>query len=158
MDLYDIRILKALEENAELPLNDIGKRVGLHSPSAVSKRIARLKEEGYIERITAKVNYSKLGFGFATMTLIEGRYRKKSEEALGTALCSLPGVVSVHNTLGCSDFFIRTLSRNMEEYRRIMEKVFDTNIVERSTTHAIMRTFRDGDFSSVSLREGDGKD
>ncbi len=157
LDIYDIRILKVLEENAELPLNDIGRKVGLHSPSAVSKRISKLKENGYIERITAKLNYEKLGFGFATMTLIEGKHRKKSEELLGEKLCKLPGVVAVHNTLGGTDFIVRTINRNMEEYTRTLDMMLETNSVERSNTRAIIRTFKDMDYSSIKLMEEDGR-
>ena len=151
-----MRILKVLEENAELPLNDIGKKIGLVSPSAVSKRISKLKESGYIEKIVAKLNYRKLGFDFATITMIEGKVQKKCEDNLGKKLSLLPGVVSVHSTLGESDFTLRTINRNMEEYTRTFDMMLDTKSIERSTTWAIVKTFRDADFSNVRLSDEDG--
>lgn len=157
LDIYDIRILKVLEENAELPLNDIGKKVGLMSPSAVSKRISKLKENGYIERITAKLNYEKLGFGFSTVTLIEGKHTKKADAALAERLCSVQGVISVHNTLGGSDFVVRTVNRNMADYSKALELLLDYGMVERSITRAITRTYKEMDYSNIKLTEGDGR-
>ncbi len=155
MDIYDIRILKVLEENAELPLNDIGKKVGLLSPSAVSKRISKLKENGYIERITARLNYEKLGFNFAAVTFLEGRHKKNSENITGEKISRMPGVVAVHNTLGDSDFIVRTINRDMGEFTRTLDMILDTNMVERSKTRAIVKTFKDMDFTGVKVDEED---
>lgn len=152
-----MRILKTLEENAELPLNDIGRKIGLMSPSAVSKRISKLKESGYIEKIVARVNYRMLGFDFAAITLIEGKIQKKCEENLGKKLSSIPSVVSVHSTLGESDFILRTLNRNMTEYTKTLDLMMDTKSIERSTTRAIVKTYRDADFSNVKLADEDAR-
>lgn len=157
MDKYDIRILKVLEDDAELPLNEIGKKVGLLSPSAVSKRISKLKENGYIEKITAKLNYEKLGFGFATVTYIEGKHQRRLEDSLGKKLCTLPGVVSVHNILGGSDFILRTINKDMSDYTRTLDMALDTNNIERSVTRAITRTFMDMDYTNVNLFDEEEK-
>jgi len=74
MDVFDFRILKILQEDATLSLKEIGLKVGLFSPSAVSKRIKNLQDQGYIKRIRAEIDYTKLGFGFQTLTMIRGKY------------------------------------------------------------------------------------
>ncbi|MEM4090523.1 MAG: winged helix-turn-helix transcriptional regulator, partial [Thermoplasmatales archaeon] len=67
MDNFDRRILRLLEQDATLSLKEIGKSVGLYSPSAVSKRIDDLKKKGFIKKISATLDFSKLGFNFYTM-------------------------------------------------------------------------------------------
>ena len=39
-------------------MKEIGKRVGLYSPSAISKRIEGLRMNGYIKKITATLDVS----------------------------------------------------------------------------------------------------
>ena len=56
MDEFDKRILKLLRVDATMSLKEIGKKVGLYSPSAISKRIDGLKREGYIKKITATID------------------------------------------------------------------------------------------------------
>jgi len=151
LDEYDMRILKVLEENAELPLNEIGKRVGILSASAVSKRISRLKEEGYIERVTAKINYEKLGFNFSTLTQLRVKYRKNYADVLGKKLASIPDVVSVYNTLGDADFMIFAMNRNKDEFSRTLETILALNDIERSDTKTIIRTFKEMDYTGIHL-------
>ncbi len=155
LDVYDLRILKVLEDNAELPLNEIGKKVGILSASAVSKRISRLKEDGYIERVTAKLNYEKLGFNFSTMTLMRAKYRKNYADVLGKKLAMMPDIVSVYNTLGDADFLVCTINRNKDEFTKSLERILAISDIERSDTKTVIKTFKEMDYSGVRLFEDD---
>ena len=150
-----MRILKVLEDNAELPLNEIGKKVGILSASAVSKRISRLKEDGYIERVTARLNYEKLGFNFNTLTLMRVKYRKNFADVLGKKLAMLPDVISVYNTLGDADFLICTMNRTKDEFTKTLERILTISDIERSDTKTVIRTFKEMDYSGVQLFEDD---
>ena len=55
LDDRDRKILSLLQADAETPLGELAESVAL-SPSACSRRIARLKEEGYIGRMTAELD------------------------------------------------------------------------------------------------------
>lgn len=61
MDSIDRKIISLLQQNARLPLKSIAADVHLSSP-AVSARIERLEQEGYIEGYTVSLNHEKLGF------------------------------------------------------------------------------------------------
>ncbi|WP_312858639.1 Lrp/AsnC family transcriptional regulator [Rhizobium sp. G21] len=52
MDEIDRTILELLQDNADQPAKRIADHVGL-SPSAVERRIARLKQTGVIQKIAA---------------------------------------------------------------------------------------------------------
>ena len=55
LDKIDRRIMEILQQDARTPIKDIAKEVFLTSP-AVSARINRLVEEGYIVGFHAEIN------------------------------------------------------------------------------------------------------
>ena len=59
MDSYDKKILFILQRNADLPLSEISRRVGL-SPTPCWNRIKRLEEEGVILKKVTILNKEKL--------------------------------------------------------------------------------------------------
>ncbi|MGC8561702.1 MAG: Lrp/AsnC family transcriptional regulator [Thermoplasmata archaeon] len=151
MDEFDKRILKLLREDATLSLKEIGKRVGLYSPSAISKRIEVLKMNGYIKKITATIDYSKMGFSFVTITLIRGKYGGNYKEIIAEKLKKIPGIVSVYFLLGDIDFMVQTVSRGKDEYSKILERISSINEIERSDTRTILQTFKEMDYNTVDI-------
>ncbi|MEM4379526.1 MAG: Lrp/AsnC family transcriptional regulator [Thermoplasmatales archaeon] len=151
MDEFDKRILKVLREDATLSLKEIGKRVGLYSPSAISKRIENLKMNGYIKKVSATIDYSKMGISFSTLTMLRGKYGGNYKDVIAEKLKKIPGVVSVYFLLGDIDFAVYTLCRNKEEYEKILDRISSIPEIERSDTRTILTTYKDMDFSSVEL-------
>jgi DNA-binding Lrp family transcriptional regulator len=151
MDEFDKRILKLLREDATLSLKEIGKRVGLYSPSAISKRIESLKMNGYIKKITATLDYSKMGFSFVTLTLIRGKYGGNYKDVIADKLRKVPGIVSVYFLLGDIDFVVHTISRNKEEYSKVLDRISSIAEIERSDTRTILQTYKEMDFGTVEI-------
>ncbi len=151
MDEFDKRILKLLRVDATMSLKEIGKKVGLYSPSAISKRIDGLKREGYIKKITATIDYSKLGFNFITITFVRGKYGAGYKDMIAEKLKDTPGIVSVYFLLGDIDFLIFTISKSKEDYSKMLDKISSIPQVERSDTRTVLQTFRESDFSSVDF-------
>lgn len=151
MDTFDARILKAVESNAELQLKEIGKRVGIFSPSAISKRLKSLKEEGYITKVAASLDYSKLGFDFMTITFVRAKFSKNYNNLLGQRLMKLPGVVSLYFLLGDIDFVMITVNRSKEEYEKTLDMLMALEGIERSDTRVVLQTFSEMDFRHVDL-------
>src|SRR3569832_660568 len=61
MDDIDITILQALQENARIPIAELGRKAGL-SGKAVAERVKRLEEDGVISGYRAVLNPAKIGF------------------------------------------------------------------------------------------------
>ncbi len=61
MDKIDRKILHILQQNARMSIKDIAAQVFLSSP-AVSTRIERLENDGFITGYRAEVNLVKLGY------------------------------------------------------------------------------------------------
>ena len=151
MDNFDRRILRLLEEDATLSLKEIGKRVGLYSPSAVSKRIDGLKKKGFIKKISATLNFSKLGFNFYTMTFVRGKYGTHYKDKIADQLMEIPGIACVYFLLGDIDFLLYTISKDKEEYSKILDRISSIPEIERSDTRTVLQSYREMDFSSVDF-------
>lgn len=60
LDNTSWQIIAILQNDARIPMKELGKQVGLSAP-AVAERVHRLEEAGIILRYRAEVNWEKLG-------------------------------------------------------------------------------------------------
>lgn len=61
IDDLNWRILVALQHNARASYSGIGRKIGL-TPPAVAERVKKMEDMGIIEKYTARVAHSKLGY------------------------------------------------------------------------------------------------
>ncbi|MEN9932445.1 MAG: Leucineresponsive regulatory protein [Pseudomonadota bacterium] len=117
-DAFDWKILALLQENAELSATQIGERIGL-SQSPVSRRIARLKAQGYVRRTVALLDRYKLGLTaqiFAQVKL--SAHGRTHLEEFTAAIRDFPEVLECHVLMGSVDFLLRVVAKDIGEYER----------------------------------------
>ena len=93
LDKFDISILEALQQDARLSLQDLGKIVGL-TASPCWTRVKRLEDAGIIEGYTVRLSPEKLGL--PETVILHVSLDSHSDEALfefGRALESIPEVL-----------------------------------------------------------------
>lgn len=61
LDNTDKHILKELSENSRITMKELGQKVHL-TGQATASRIAKLEDNGIIEKYTIKINQNKLGY------------------------------------------------------------------------------------------------
>lgn len=122
LDAIDLRILKALQEDADITNVELADRVGL-SPSPCLRRVRLLEEAGIISRrvtlldpaaIDLKVNV------FVSVTL-----EKQVEEHLKefeTAIRRRPEVVECYLMTGESDYLLRVVVTDLGSYERFLKQ------------------------------------
>lgn len=93
MDNLDAKIINILQDNARIPLKQLAEQVFLSSP-AVSARIAKLEQEGYIGGYSATVNLEKLNYHVTAFINMELNPKQKS--------AFYPFVDSCPNVLECN--------------------------------------------------------
>ena len=69
LDEIDIKILNQLKKNARTPLKELSSEVYLTTP-AVSARIEKLEQDGFIKGYHADLDMEKLGYGIKAFILI----------------------------------------------------------------------------------------
>jgi Lrp/AsnC family transcriptional regulator len=116
IDERDRKILDLLQGNAEMAVNDIADAVAL-SASACSRRITRLREEGYISRSVAMLDRKKVGLPTTVFVIVRtGRHESGWLEDFHAAVGTIPEIVEVHRLTGNFDYIIKMVLPNVEHY------------------------------------------
>ncbi|MDD7719263.1 MAG: Lrp/AsnC family transcriptional regulator [Eubacteriaceae bacterium] len=90
LDETDFKLLDLLRQNARMPLKDLSAEVFLSTP-AVSARIEKLENDGFIKGYHAATDYEKLGNGIKAFIMITVRPEDKPEfiEFMNSSECVL---------------------------------------------------------------------
>ncbi|WP_297111043.1 Lrp/AsnC family transcriptional regulator [uncultured Devosia sp.] len=116
LDDRDRKILSLLQADAETPVGELAESVAL-SPSACSRRIARLKAEGYIARTTAELDRSKMGLPTTVFVIVRtGSHAADWLEKFHAAVAAVPEIVEVHRLTGNFDYILKIVLPNVEHY------------------------------------------
>jgi len=116
MDQTDRRILAILQEDATLPVAEIGQRVGL-SPTPCWRRIQKLRSAGVIEKTVALVDPKSLGLDLIVFIEVEARdHSPEWQERFLAGVAKLPEVLEVVRMAGETDYWLRVAVRDMAHF------------------------------------------
>jgi len=122
LDKTDLRILKLLQENANLSATDIADRVGL-SQSPCWRRINALQENGYIQAKVALLDRHKLDLGIvAFMNIKLSNHGRNSLEEFEQAIVDFPEVVECWTISGNMDYILRVVTKDIQSYEAFLRK------------------------------------
>lgn len=147
IDSFDIKILNIIQRDNRLPAEKIAHQVGL-SPSAVQRRLKRLRAERIIEADVAMVSPEAVGL---TLTAIVGviidkdRPLLKAIKEFKELMLNTPEVMQCYDVTGEFDFIVIVTAKHMQEYEIISRKIFMENPnVRRYKSSLVVRRFKSG--------------
>lgn len=120
LDLFDKKILRALQADGRLSIQDLSERVGL-SASPVSRRLRNLEERGVIQGYCALLDEARLGYGVSVFVSVQ--LDKQIDEALAgfeAAMASFPEVVDCWLMTGNRDYLIRVATSDLKEFEAFL--------------------------------------
>lgn len=116
LDNRDRKILDLLQANAERAVSEIADAVAL-STSACSRRIARLREDGYIARSVAVLDRHRVGLPTTVFVIVRtGKHESGWLEQFHAAVSTIPEIVEVHRLTGNFDYILKLVLPNVEHY------------------------------------------
>lgn len=142
IDEIDKKILEHLQEDCRVSLEELSSKLNLPK-STLHYRIKRLERMGIIEGYYAKVDPSKLGKDYITITLVRAKYGPGYHKRVGEKLANLPGVWGVYFVLGETDFVVLAKTRSREEFMGILEKMINDEDIERTSTLAVVEVIKE---------------
>ncbi|WP_062115165.1 Lrp/AsnC family transcriptional regulator [Aureimonas sp. AU40] len=127
LDDRDHQLLTLLQDDADRSVAELAERLAL-SPSACSRRIQRLKDEGYIARRVALVDRRRINLPTTIFVLVKtARHEKGWLEEFHQAVNAIPEIVEVHRLTGNVDYILKIVLPNVEHYdttyKRLVSKV-----------------------------------
>lgn len=150
LDKFDIAILEALQKDARISLQELGKQVGLTS-SPCWNRVKRMEEAGVIEGYSVRVNPEKIGL--TETVILHVTLDNHSDEALfqfGQALEAVPEVMEALLVSGDYDYYIRVAVEGTKGYERFLrEKLYKIPGIRNSKSSFVLRRLKE---SQMPLR------
>lgn len=133
LDPVDVRVLKALAEDARVSVAELARLVGLSAPS-VSERIRRLEERGVIEGYSVRINPAGLGLPLAAWLRV--RPLPGELQRVAGILRGRPEIVECDRITGDDCFIAKAHVRSVEH----LERLIDTLIPFAMTNTAIIQS------------------
>lgn len=123
MDGIDRRILKVLQDNADLPVAEIAEQVGL-SASPCWRRIQKLEAEGIIERRVALLNAEKMNVGVTVFIAIRtSQHDEKWLHKFAEEMTRFPEVVELYRMSGEIDYMMRVVVPDIKAYDAVYKRL-----------------------------------
>ena len=140
LDETDVKILKALTEDAGLSSRQVAKLCGISIGTALS-RTRKMEEEGIIKGYAALLDQEKLGYELTVMTEItvsKGRLLEMENE-----IARIPNVCCVYDLTGLSDAAIIAKFKRRDELSKFTKRLLSLPYVERTNTHVVLTTIKE---------------
>ncbi|RFB80340.1 Lrp/AsnC family transcriptional regulator [Methylovirgula sp. 4M-Z18] len=122
LDAIDIRILRALQANGKITVNELADQVGL-SASPCARRIRLLEEGGIIKGYSAIVDQKKVGLPISAFASIKlERQREEDLDRFAQAVAKWPEVVDCYLMTGERDYLMRIVAADLESYEQFLKQ------------------------------------
>ena len=119
IDTLDMKIIRALQEDARKPIVQIAKEVGANE-ATVRRRIDRLVRNGIIERFTVVLDYHKLGR--VIKAFIGLRVEPAKLKDIVNHLSKHPDIQVLYRTSGDTDIVTEVIFEKMEDLNAFLEE------------------------------------
>jgi Lrp/AsnC family transcriptional regulator, leucine-responsive regulatory protein len=120
LDEVDVRLLSALQEDADRTNVEMARLVGL-SPAATLHRVRRLKESGVIRIIAAQVDPTAAGFPLCVyVTASLARHDLRSTNAFENHVRAVPQIIAADNVAGETDYVLSVVARDVTELQQVL--------------------------------------
>jgi Lrp/AsnC family transcriptional regulator len=123
MDQIDRKLLELLQRDATTPVAELAQQVNL-SQTPCWKRVQRLKESGVIRSQVALCDARKLGVGTTVFVSIRtNQHNENWARQFTDTVESIPEVVEVYRMSGETDYLLRVVVSDIDDYDRIYKRL-----------------------------------
>ena len=124
MDDIDRKLLNLLQVNADLPLSEIAKKVGVSSTPCWN-RIKRLEEKGIIKYKVSLVNKEKVGYAVTVFLSISvSNHNSDWFTEFEKVVIRHSNILEVHRLTGSSaDYLLKIIAKSIEEYDAFQQQL-----------------------------------
>ena len=125
LDHLDKKILRVLQEDASLSVQDIAERVGLSS-NPCWRRIKKMEDDGIITKRVALVDTDKLGLGVTVfVSLRTNNHSRAWLETFSRSVNLIPEVVECHRLAGKEDYLLKVQVTSIPHYDGVYKNILD---------------------------------
>ena len=121
LDDIDRRLLRRLQAQPDLAVAALARAADV-SPQMAARRLDRLKAEGVIRGIHARIDWKALGYAVAVSLRITIDKQPGAFDALTAAAREVPEVVEIQTFLGRVDIRLYAIARDMAHWQDLYRR------------------------------------
>lgn len=123
LDRFDLRLLAALQERGDISHVELSERVHL-SPTQCSRRLERLRQQGYIQKIVAILNPELMGLDVVVHILVSLRSHTENGNAhFHKFIVDSPEVIECYSQTGDADFLMKIMTRDLVHLSEFLDRL-----------------------------------
>jgi Lrp/AsnC family transcriptional regulator, leucine-responsive regulatory protein len=120
LDGFDRTILRMVQARGDIGPAELSGQVHL-SPSQCSRRLQRLRAEGYVQKVVGLLEPEKLNLGIAACLLIKLKsHTPEAEKSFAERVLSLSEIISANYLTGESDFILQVWTKDLKSYANFL--------------------------------------
>jgi len=143
LDEFELRILRAVQEDGRLSVNDLAERIGL-STSPTWRRLRALEKRGVIRRYVALLDPALAGVPqcvFTHVTLV--KHDRSAIAEFESAVLGRPEVLECFATTGDADYLLRIMVADTAAFERFLqEAIFSRPVVHQVRSNFALRQIK----------------
>jgi Lrp/AsnC family transcriptional regulator len=122
LDATDLKILRILQEDADVSMQDLAEKVGLsHTPCW--RRVSRMKDDGVIIGKRMIIDGERVGKGVNALCTVElEHHHEETLEAFEKAVQNCPEIIECFLMSGSRDYLLRIAVGSIAEYEKFMKQ------------------------------------
>jgi Lrp/AsnC family transcriptional regulator, leucine-responsive regulatory protein len=149
LDEIDVSLLETLQTEGRIRRNDLAERVGLSLP-AISDRLRKLEETGYITGYYARVDHKKLGRDITAFIFVfvdSSKHYHTFVEHAGT----VDDVIECHAVTGEGSFLLKVRTENTSTLEKLLGKIQSWTGVTGTKTNLVLSTSKETTRIKITL-------
>ncbi|MBX9454692.1 MAG: Lrp/AsnC family transcriptional regulator [Rhizobium sp.] len=151
LDVFDLKILEALQKDGRLTNNELAERIAL-SASQCSRRRSRLEADGYILGYQARLNRQKVGLDLLVVISVTlATHNRDNARRFAALVNDLPEVLEAYALTGEMDYHLTVATRGLSGLSRFVNDVLlPHESVQHVKTSIVLDTLKS--FEGLPLR------
>ncbi len=142
MDAIDKKILALLQEDATLPVAEIGARVGLSS-TPCWRRIQKLEADGVIRQRVALLDPDKMNVGVTVFIAVKtNKHSSTWLEQFKNAVADIPEIVALYRMSGEIDYLLSLVVPDIRAYDAVYKTLIERVEIADVTSMFAMETIK----------------
>jgi len=141
LNAKDIAILRELGRDSRKSFRIVARKLGI-ATTTVIKRYNRMKELGIIKHSSLVIDYEKLGYSLSA--IIELIVSKGKLIEVEEKIAKKHNAFAVYDVTGETDAMIIARFRSREELNDFVKSLLAMEFVERTNTHLVLNTVKEG--------------
>ena len=115
LDVFDLRLLAALQKEGRAPNAALAENIGL-SASQVSRRLARLEADGVIASYAALLKPEAVGLTVLAFSNISLERQAEAMDGFEEAVLRFPEILECYSVTGEADFVLRIVAKDLKTF------------------------------------------